>query len=197
MGCLRIRSDLLDAAIGAEVLKILLELALAALQEMEARDSAILRQWQMRLVRTQLNAALAERRYQEIDPTLRMVAAPLEQHWNASVVELEKLKQQYAEFARQEARVAAAWPAYTLATGCIVRPRLPSTAVLLLSFSQPSPYSPQRPSQTPANSVRLLLFWLQFPAWALHRLTSRLNVLRVVQCSLPSVRARSGSPPCP
>ena len=108
MGCLRIRSDLLDAAISAEVLKILLELALAALQEMEARDSAILRQWQMRLVRTQLNAALAERRYQEIDPTLRMVAAPLEQRWNASVVELEKLKQQYAEFARQEARVATA-----------------------------------------------------------------------------------------
>lgn len=47
MGCLRMRSDLLDAAIDAEVLKVLqpaeLELALAALQEMEARDSAILR----------------------------------------------------------------------------------------------------------------------------------------------------------
>lgn len=62
----------------------------------------------MRLVRTQYGSALAERRYQEIDPTLRMVAAPLEQRWHASVVELEKLKQQYAEFARQEARVATA-----------------------------------------------------------------------------------------
>lgn len=112
MGCLRMRSDLLDAAIGAEVLKVLqpaeLELAMAALQEMEARDSAILRQWQMRLVRTQYDAALVERSYQKIDPTLRMVAAPLEQRWNASVVELEKLKQQYAEFARQEAQVATA-----------------------------------------------------------------------------------------
>jgi hypothetical protein len=43
------RCDLLDAAIAEEVLKALqpaeLELALAAMQELESRDQTILRQW--------------------------------------------------------------------------------------------------------------------------------------------------------
>ena len=49
------RCDLLDAAISQEVLKVLqpaeLELALAALHELEIRDQTIFRQWQMRLER--------------------------------------------------------------------------------------------------------------------------------------------------
>jgi hypothetical protein len=65
------RCDRLDAAVAEEVLKALqpadLELALAALQELEARDQTILRQWQMRIERAEYEAALAERRYQEVD----------------------------------------------------------------------------------------------------------------------------------
>jgi len=73
------RCDLLDAAIADEVLKTLqpaeLELALAALHELETRDNTIGRQWQMRLERAEYEAALAERRYQEVDPSQRLVAA--------------------------------------------------------------------------------------------------------------------------
>src|SRR5215471_6954854 len=51
--CMSFRCDLLDAAIAQEVLQTLqpaeLELALAALRELESRDQTILRQWQMRL----------------------------------------------------------------------------------------------------------------------------------------------------
>jgi len=108
--CMNFRCDLLDAAIGEEVLKALqpaeIELALAALAELESRDRALSRQWQMRLERAEYEAALAERRYQEVDPSQRLVAATLERRWNDALVQWEDLKKQAAESLRQQARVA-------------------------------------------------------------------------------------------
>src|SRR6266702_1076578 len=108
--CMSFRCDLLDAAIAEEVLQALkpaeLKLALAALEELEARDHTIGRQWQMRLERAEYEAALAERRYQEVDPSQRLVAATLERRWNDALLRWEELKQQAAEFLRQHARVA-------------------------------------------------------------------------------------------
>jgi DNA invertase Pin-like site-specific DNA recombinase len=108
--CMSFRCHLLDAAIAEQVLEALqpteLELALAALEELESRDQTILRQWQMRLERAEYEAALAERRYQEVDPSQRLVAATLERRWNAALLQLEELKNQAAEFQRQQARVA-------------------------------------------------------------------------------------------
>jgi hypothetical protein len=104
------RCDLLDAAVAGEVLKALqpaeIELALAALEELEWRDQTMLRQWQMRLERAEYEAALAERRYQEVDPSQRLVAGTLERRWNDALLQLDDLKKQAAEFQRQEARVA-------------------------------------------------------------------------------------------
>src|SRR5438445_4684115 len=108
--CMSFRCDLLDAAIAEEVLKALqpaeIELALAALQELESRDRTISRQWQMRLERAEYEAALAERRYQEVDPSQRLVAGTLERRWNDALLQLEEIKKQATEFQRQEARVA-------------------------------------------------------------------------------------------
>jgi len=108
--CMSFRCDRLDAAIGEEVLKALqpaeLELALAALQELESRDQTMLRQWQMRLERAEYEATLAERRYQEVDPSQRLVAGTLERRWNDALLRLDDLKKQAAQFQRQEARVA-------------------------------------------------------------------------------------------
>jgi DNA invertase Pin-like site-specific DNA recombinase len=108
--CMSFRCDLLDVAVTEEVLKALqpaeLEIALAALQELESRDQTILRQWQMRLERAEYEAALAERRYQEVDPSQRLVAGTLERRWNDALLQLEELKKQASEFLRQEARVA-------------------------------------------------------------------------------------------
>jgi DNA invertase Pin-like site-specific DNA recombinase len=107
--CMSFRCDLLDEAIAEEVLKALqpteIELALAALQELESRDRTISRQWQMRLERAEYEAALAERRYHEVDPSQRLVASTLERRWNDALLQLEDLKKQAAEFQRQEARV--------------------------------------------------------------------------------------------
>src|SRR6266446_4883175 len=107
--CMSFRCDLLDAAVSEEVLKVLrpaeLQLALAALQELETRDQGILRQWQMRLERAEYEAALAERRYQEVDPSNRLVANTLERRWNETLLHLQDLKKQAADFQRKEARV--------------------------------------------------------------------------------------------
>jgi DNA invertase Pin-like site-specific DNA recombinase len=108
--CMSFRCDQLDAAVSEEVLKTLqpveLELALAALAELESRDQALLRQWQMRLERAEYEAALAERRYLEVDPSQRLVASTLERRWNDALLHLEDLKKQAAEFQRHEALVA-------------------------------------------------------------------------------------------
>jgi len=108
--CLNFRCDLLDPVVSEEVLKALqpaeLELALAAMRELERRDEAMMHQWQMRLQRAEYEAALAERRYQEVDPANRLVASTLERRWNDALVQLQDLKKQAAEFQRQEAHVA-------------------------------------------------------------------------------------------
>ena len=108
--CMVFRCDLLDGVVAEEMLKALqpaeLELALAALHELESRDQGILRQWQMRLERAEYEVALAERRYQEVDPANRLVAGTLERRWNDALLHLDGLKKEAAEFQRQEAHVA-------------------------------------------------------------------------------------------
>jgi DNA invertase Pin-like site-specific DNA recombinase len=108
--CMVFRCDLLDGVIAEEMLKALqpaeLELALAALHELESRDRGILRQWQMRLERAEYEVALAERRYQAVDPANRLVAGTLERRWNDALLHLDELKKEAAEFQHQEAHVA-------------------------------------------------------------------------------------------
>ncbi|WP_238328146.1 hypothetical protein [Paraburkholderia mimosarum] len=104
------RSNLLDNAIGEAVLTALqpaeLELALTALNELEQRDHAIMRQWHMRIERAEYEVALTERRYQECDPANRLVAGTLERRWNDAMLRLDEIKTQAAEFQSQKAHVA-------------------------------------------------------------------------------------------
>jgi hypothetical protein len=59
----------------------------------------------MRLERAEYEAALAERRYQEVDPSQRLVAATLERRWNDALLHLQDLIRQAGDFQRQQARV--------------------------------------------------------------------------------------------
>jgi DNA invertase Pin-like site-specific DNA recombinase len=107
---LSLGADLIDTAVAAEVLKALepaqLKLAIAAVEELQARDQKMLHQWQMRLERARYEAALAERRYEEADPSNRLVAATLERRWNENLQKLEELQKQYQAVESQQARVA-------------------------------------------------------------------------------------------
>src|SRR5215831_17084734 len=100
----------MDPIVTEEVFQALqpaeLELALSALRELETRDQAMMRQWQMRLERAEYEAALAERRYEEVDPSNRLVASTLERRWNEALLQVQDLKKQAAQFQQQQARVA-------------------------------------------------------------------------------------------
>jgi excisionase family DNA binding protein len=110
--CLSVKTGPLDEAICEEVFKVLkpaeLELALAALNDVELRDQALLRQWQMRIERAEYDCALAQRRYEEVDPSNRLVAASLESRWNAALLHVDEVKAQAAIFQNQNARVVTA-----------------------------------------------------------------------------------------
>ncbi|WP_295432602.1 recombinase family protein [uncultured Thiodictyon sp.] len=102
--CLSVRCDLLDTVVAERVLAALqpaeLELALRALDELEGREAAQRQHWQLRLQRADYEAQLAERRYAEVDPANRLVAATLEQRWNEALQRLAEL-QQHSEQANQ------------------------------------------------------------------------------------------------
>ena len=87
--CIRLSADLIDQAVSQRILEILrpeqIEIALRAVQELERHSQAIDQQWRLRLERLEYQAQLAQRRYEEVDPSNRLVAATLEQRWNEAL----------------------------------------------------------------------------------------------------------------
>lgn len=106
--CMTIPCPALDQAVQRRVLETVdaktLALALAAHDELSKRDESLTRQWNMRLERVQYEADLAQRRYEEVDPTNRLVAASLEKRWNEALVRVEEVHHQMANFQRQQTR---------------------------------------------------------------------------------------------
>ena len=106
--CMSIACPSLDQAVTRRVLETVnsdtLALALAAHDELAQRDESLTRQWSMRLERVQYDADLAQRRYEEVDPTNRLVTASLEKRWNEALGRVEEVHRQMAEFQRQQTR---------------------------------------------------------------------------------------------
>jgi DNA invertase Pin-like site-specific DNA recombinase len=94
--CMSLACSLLDNAISSRVLQLIqpdhLKIALAALNELEKRDEAVTKQWRMKIERAEYDAQLAQKRYEEVDPSNRLVAATLERRWNDALQNLEELK---------------------------------------------------------------------------------------------------------
>jgi DNA invertase Pin-like site-specific DNA recombinase len=104
--CIHIQADLVDRAVSRRVLEVLqpeqFEIAWRALNELQERCEAIDRQWQMRIERLEYQAQLAQRRYEEVDPSHRLVAATLEQRWNQALQEVQRLKDDYQNHRQQQ-----------------------------------------------------------------------------------------------
>ena len=104
--CMMFRCDIVDKAVAARILEVIkpdqIEIAMAALDELERRNSAVDNQWRMRVERAEYEAQLAQRRYEEVDPSNRLVAATLEKRWNDTLVNLEQIKQQHHAFRKKE-----------------------------------------------------------------------------------------------
>lgn len=94
------RGDRIDQAVVQCFLEAIqpahLEVALWALDSLEARARQVDQQWQRQIERAQYEADLARRRYKAVDPDNRLVARSLEREWNEKLVEVEKLEREYA-----------------------------------------------------------------------------------------------------
>jgi DNA invertase Pin-like site-specific DNA recombinase len=110
--CLSVPAPPLDQAITDRLLTaitpVTIELALAALTNLEQRDHEIGAQWRMRIERARYEAALAERRYESVDPSNRLIASTLEQRWNDAMQRLQDLDTELANFERQTKRAVTA-----------------------------------------------------------------------------------------
>jgi DNA invertase Pin-like site-specific DNA recombinase/uncharacterized protein YndB with AHSA1/START domain len=96
-GCLHLRCDLADQPIVSRVLEVIrpkqIEIAIKTMEELQRRQNSIDTQWRMKIERAQYEAHLAQRRYEEVDPANRLVAATLERRWNETLTKLEEIKE--------------------------------------------------------------------------------------------------------
>ncbi len=104
--CVSIQADLIDQAVSVRVLEILrseqIEIALRAVRELERRSQAVDHQWRMRIERLEYQAQLAQRRYEEVDPSNRLVAGTLERRWNDALQELKSAEEELHRSRQQQ-----------------------------------------------------------------------------------------------
>jgi len=110
--CLEVSSIPLDKAISDRLLDaitpVTIELALAALTNLEERDREIGAQWRMRIDRARYDVELAERRYEAVDPANRLIAATPETRWNDAMQRLHDLEAELVAFERRAMRAVTA-----------------------------------------------------------------------------------------
>ncbi len=109
--CFSFRANLIDPIIEQKVIQILtpdnVTIALSAMAEIEKRNSSLNRQWEMNIQRCQYHADIAQRRFEQVDPANRLVAASLEKTWN---LELEKLALAKSEYEQQQIKTDTEFP---------------------------------------------------------------------------------------
>ena len=110
-GELRTRKQVESRAIEDRVLEVLndeqIDLAISAFDIVCQRHQKIDAQWKMRLQRAEYEAELAQRRYEQVDPNNRLVAATLEQRWNDALIELQDVKDQIDRLEQKSRRLTS------------------------------------------------------------------------------------------
>ncbi len=109
--CFSFRANLVDPIIEQKVIQILtpdnVTIALSAMAEMEKRNNSLNKHWEMNIQRCQYQADIAQRRFDQVDPANRLVAASLEKTWN---LELEKLALAKSEYKQQQIKTDTDFP---------------------------------------------------------------------------------------
>ncbi len=98
-GCLSVKADILDAGISSRILKVIksdqIQIALKAFEELTERETLIDRQWRMRIEKAEYEAQLAQKRYEEVDPSNRLVAGTLEKRWETALNNIEVAEREF------------------------------------------------------------------------------------------------------
>ena len=98
--CISISGLSIDAAVGAEVLRILKPLgtdaAVKAIETQTSETSAAQRQLELSLQQARYEAAHARRQYDAVDPANRLVAGELERRWNEALQAIHRIEGEIA-----------------------------------------------------------------------------------------------------
>lgn len=111
--CLSLSAQPVDALVAQLILAALapsaIEVSLQVAEDVELERAAQHRHWAQRLERVRYETALARRRYEAVDPDMRLVARTLERDWEAALAAEQALEAEHArELARQPVRLQAA-----------------------------------------------------------------------------------------
>ena len=110
--CMSLPAAPLDEAMTERLLTAItpltIKLAVEALASLEERDKTISTQWRRRIERARYEVELAERRYDEVDPSNRLIASTLEKRWNNAAQQLVDLEADLLAFERQAMRTVTA-----------------------------------------------------------------------------------------
>lgn len=110
--CITVSASPLDKAVSDRLISAVtprtIELALAALTNLEERDRDVGAQWRMRVERARYEVDLAERRYEAVDPANRLIAATLESRWNDAAQRLHDVEAELAAFEQKVMRAVTA-----------------------------------------------------------------------------------------
>jgi DNA invertase Pin-like site-specific DNA recombinase len=159
--CIAFGNMRVDAAVSAEVLRVISPLALEAAFQMTAdRERAgaeQLRQRELALEQARYEATRARRQYDAVDPDNRLVAGELERRWNECLAVVARIEDeirserddQPAAFSDDE-RARRCWRSPMICRGCGTTPRHPPRPVSG-SCGRSSTRSPPAPDATLAG----------------------------------------------
>jgi hypothetical protein len=103
--CQMVSATRIDSWVEERILEAVqpmgIEAALAAVEELERRSEEMRRQWEHRIEQAEYEAALARRRYEQVDPDNRLVAGNLERDWEEKLRHVAGLRKEYAERAEK------------------------------------------------------------------------------------------------
>lgn len=99
-GCLAAKwiDDLVSSQVLRAVAPAAIELSQAAMKDIEQERQEIHKQWNLKLERARQECDRARRQYQSVEPENRLVARTLESEWEASLINLQKIDEDFERF---------------------------------------------------------------------------------------------------
>jgi DNA invertase Pin-like site-specific DNA recombinase len=104
--CHGVTAGVIDSLVIRQVHEALkptsLKLSLRAIEDSQKERARLEDQWKKRLERARYEAQRVERQYQAVEPENRLVARTLEQRWEAALLELRKIEDDFDRFSRDK-----------------------------------------------------------------------------------------------
>lgn len=107
--CISMRSSYVDKSIEERIIEVLtpekIAIALRALEELEKRNRSFDKHWEIKIQRAEYDVNLAERRYEQVDPSNRLVALNLEKKWEDALARLISTQEDHQQYLKKQSTI--------------------------------------------------------------------------------------------